>query len=196
MTLLVALVIGCGAKQKQLVSEAPVETKPVETPTVSFEPLSIPADSLIVPAAYPQSLPISLGEIVRGSGSIETSDSTRLAIADTTVGQTFRVQLMTSKVYSEARHAMRIAKEIFDRVVVLDYEVPYFKVRVGSFGDRDSAEDYLMQVKSAGYTSAWVVAVMVSVEQASPLYNPAVGAPLDSTTVDSLNQTDNDNNAE
>ena len=66
--------------------------------------------------------------------------------------------------------AVQVAEEIFDRPVYLDYEVPYFKIRVGSFFDRDQAEDYMMRARAAGYKEAWVVVTNVAVREAAPLY--------------------------
>ncbi|MBU0984142.1 MAG: SPOR domain-containing protein, partial [candidate division Zixibacteria bacterium] len=85
--------------------------------------------------------------------------------------QAFRVQIFTSKLYNDARQALRVAEEIFDRQLYIDYEVPYFKVRVGSFDTRDAAEAYQLKAKAAGYGNAWVVLVTVGVVEAAPLYD-------------------------
>ena len=53
----------------------------------------------------------------------------------------------------------------------LDYEVPYYKVRVGSFGSREEAEEYQQRAKAAGYRNAWVVMVNLGVKEAKPLYD-------------------------
>ncbi len=101
---------------------------------------------------------------------------------DTLNNQAFRVQILTTKVYGEARTALRVAEEIFDRPVFMDYEVPYFKLRVGNFAERETAENYQQRAKAAGYTKAWVVVVTVGVEEPAPLYEtlPAtVGDSLD-----------------
>ena len=65
---------------------------------------------------------------------------------------------------------MQIAEEIFDHPIFLDYEVPYYKVRVGSFRDKESAEVYQLRAKSAGYNNAWVVMVTVNINKAENLY--------------------------
>ena len=89
---------------------------------------------------------------------------------DTLNNQAFRVQILTTKVYGEARTALRVAEEIFDRPVFMDYEVPYFKLRVGNFAEREIAENYQQRARAAGYTNAWVVVVTVAVEEPAPLY--------------------------
>ena len=141
-----------------------------------FDPLGLPQDRQIVPKAHPQ-----VGAI-EGRGALvdvvpEVRDSVQgptvqiPASVDTLNGQAYRVQLFTSKVYGEARQEVAVAEEIFDRSVYLDYEVPYYKVRVGSFGSREKAEEYQQMAKTAGYRNAWVVMVNLGVKEAKPLYD-------------------------
>ncbi len=140
-----------------------------------FEPLDLSQDLEIVPQKYPQS-----GEVGRHFDTDEfesPSDDTAAGrivglpdAIDTLNHQAYRVQLFTSKLYGEARRALAVAQEIFDRPVFLDYEVPYFKVRVGSFSDRDEAESYQQRAREAGYPEAWVVMVNVGVMKLPPLY--------------------------
>jgi len=140
-----------------------------------FNPLDLSQDLEIVPQKYPQS-----GEIGGQLEAAEFETPTDVTATSHIVGfpdaidtlnhQAYRVQLFTSKLYGEARQALRVAQEIFDRSVFLDYEVPYFKVRVGSFSDREEAEDYQQKAKAAGYPEAWVVMVNVGVTKPVPLY--------------------------
>lgn len=140
-----------------------------------FDPLDLSQDLEIVPQKYPKS-----GEIGGQLNAVEFEAATDVTATSHIVGlpetvdtlnhQAYRVQLFTSKLYGEARQALRVAQEIFDRPVFLDYEVPYFKVRVGSFSDREDAEDYQQKAKAAGYPEAWVVMVNVGVAKPPPLY--------------------------
>ena len=140
-----------------------------------FDPLDLSQDLEIVPQKDPKS-----GEIGRQLNTVDYEAPTDYTATDRAVGlpdaidtlnhQAYRVQLFTSKLYGEARQVLRVAQEIFDRPVFLDYEVPYFKVRVGSFSDREDAEDYQQRAKAAGYPEAWVVMVNVGVTKPAPLY--------------------------
>lgn len=159
-----------------------------------YDPLELSEDKEVVPVAHPKS-----GSITGQTAFVEVSDlmqdSSLAAVSpepeetDSLSGQAFRVQLFTSKVYGDARGASVIAEEIFDRPVFLDYEVPYFKVRVGNFADREKAEEYLLRAKSAGYPDAWVVAVNIRVKEASSMYDESVELPW----LDSLSQSDEEN---
>jgi len=140
-----------------------------------FDPLDLSQDLEIVPQKYPKSGEIG-GQLEAAEFEAPTDVTATSHIVgfpdaiDTLNHQAYRVQLFTSKLYGEARQALRVAQEIFDRSVFLDYEVPYFKVRVGSFSDREEAEDYQQRVKAAGYPEAWVVMVNVGVTKPAPLY--------------------------
>lgn len=141
-----------------------------------YDPLELPRDREVVPVKNPRS-----GSI-RGNDALidaeeDPSDSAyfvadNLPIGlDTVNNQVFRVQLFTSKTYGEARRAVVVAEEIFDQPVYLDYEVPYYKIRVGNFANRDDAEEYQPRVRTAGYGNAWVVVVNLGVTEASPAYD-------------------------
>lgn len=171
---LVLLIAGCQSKRTET---QPESGKPATT-TVDkrgYDPLELPEDRQIVPIEHPRAGEISgIAVFVeaesRAADTVLSGPAKSGPTIDSLSSQAYRIQLFTSKVYGEANDARRVAEEIFDYPVFMDYEVPYFKVRVGSFAARDDAEKYLMRVKSAGYTDAWVVTVTVRIKETSPLY--------------------------
>ena len=160
--------------------------------TDAFDPLELAGDTINVPlqmtrithAAQQGRLDSS-----RHISSQETSLSAGLR-RDTGSYQSFRVQLTTSETYGDMRRALQVAEEVFDQPVFLDYDVPYFKLRVGDFKTRSEADLYALKAKAAGYPNAWVVVVTVAAHQASPTYDLSVGKSPDSagtgTPLDSL----------
>ncbi len=194
--------VGCvGQKAARVEAEQPgTSDEPISGTSGDargYDPLELARDRMIVPFDKSRS-----GEI-RGRADIFQSDT---LLSDPKSGeivglpnridslnsQSFRIQIFTGKVYGEAQKELRIAEEIFDRPVFVDYEVPNFKVRVGNFTDRDEAEEYQQRVKAAGYTTAWVVMVTVNIRQAAPLYDGTY--PLDesdSLLDDSMDDDDN-----
>jgi hypothetical protein len=167
--------LGCQtARQAQL---GPAEKRATEdhSDDRGFDPLGLPSDREIVPSEYKNSAEIRGKALLRETDE-ETEDSAAAipvdvpSSVDTLNSRAFRVQFYTGKLFGEARRELRIAEEIFDRPVFFDYEVPYYKVRVGTFAERQEAEEYQMRVKAAGYSSAWVVSVKVGVKQTAPLY--------------------------
>lgn len=182
----VLLISGCQGKR----SVADEETRKPATSEVDqrgFDPLELPEDREVVPIEHPRAGEISGRAAFVEAESLEPdtvyggSDESGPAL-DSLNNQAYRIQLLTSKVYGDANYARQVAEEIFDRPVFMDYEVPYFKIRVGSFAERQDAEEYLMRVKSAGYTDAWVVMVNVRVKETAPLYDDVI-LPLEGDSV-------------
>jgi hypothetical protein len=186
-TVLVAagLILAAGCKPAhQAAEETPAEPEETWVDERGFDPLELPEDKEIVPRTHPQSGIIE-GRTERsdvkersGAGSDQVAIANVPGGVDTVNNQVYRVQLFTSKLFGEARRAVMVAEEIFDRPVFLDYEVPYYKVRVGSFADREEAEEYQLRAQAAGYENAWVVMLTVNVKEAKPVYDdlPAIDA--------------------
>jgi hypothetical protein len=176
------LVFGC-AKPPAQAPEQAVEPASATADERGFDPLELPRDREIVPSKAVRAGSITGQQALIDADRVEPDDSTdaKVAVPDPEIdrnnGQAFRVQLYTGRVYGEARAAARVAEEIFDQPVYVDYEVPNYKVRVGSFADRDRAIDYQQKARTAGYTSAWVVMVKAVVKEAAPLYDN-LGLPL------------------
>lgn len=141
-----------------------------------FNPLELPQDRIVVPRQFPRTGAISTTILSDGDGAVDVDSMAGIYHSvpneiDTFNGQAYRIQIFTTQLYGEAQRSVRVAREIFDRPIFVDYEVPYFKVRVGSFADREAAEEYQQRVKGAGYKTAWVVMVNVNVKSAKPLYD-------------------------
>jgi len=177
---------------------ADAEHAKVQSPAADprgFDPLELERDRDVVPVRYPREGAIggarsALPDAQRPASAADSALGGAGSVpqpADSLNHQTFRIQIFTAQTYGEARAASRVAEEVFDQPVYLDYEVPYFKVRVGNFADRFSAEGYQQKVKTAGYANAWVVMVNIGVQQVAPLYGlppdtaqGESGAPQDS----------------
>ena len=194
MVLATALcLVNCGPVLPTAEKEEPA-AEPVRTDPRGFDPLELPRDREVIPETRPQTGALTGRQaLVRGEDTLSAMDTSLVTITslpetiDTVNNQTYRVQIGTSQVFGEARQAAAIAEEIFDRPVFVDYEVPYYKVRVGSFDSRDNAEAYQQKARAAGYANAWVVVVTLRVKEAAGLYEnlPVPQIPPDSTLVDS-----------
>jgi len=175
----VLVLAGCSGKAGPAEEVRQISADPQEQ-TSRFKPFDLPQDRDIIPRLHPNSAPIF------STTSPDTANSDSLPLtADRPViverplnlgidelnNQTFRIQIGATELFGDARREKKIAEEVFDLPVFLDYEVPYYKLRVGSFADRRSAEQYLQKAKMAGYKTAWVVTVRVSVKEIAPLYD-------------------------
>lgn len=153
----------------KLIRKGPAEEAPVGGQT--FDPLATVADREVVPEVYAA----KADDIGRaGDSLIKLSDSlSRKAGADsaaTCPAEVYRVQIFTSRLYVEANRELMLAKEIFNLPVHLDYEVPYYKLRVGDFATRQEAESIVPDITAMGYSNPWVARVVVHVQEA-PAYD-------------------------
>ncbi len=162
-----------------------------------FDPLEFPGDREIIPQTHPRS-----GDITGRTALVEATtvgtDTTERTIEnvpdqiDSLNNQAYRVQISAGKLYGEAKQEVVIAEEIFDRPVFLDYEVPYFKVRVGNFANREQAEEYQQRAKAAGYKNAWVVMVNIKVRETAPIYEEGLPVKSDSLYLEEEPLEEND----
>jgi hypothetical protein len=132
------------------------------------DPLGLSADFEIVPEKYQLA---AVTDTSSGSGGGETEINVDSAASLAGMHETYRIQLFTSKIYGPAAREQKIAREVFDKDIFLDYEVPYYKVRIGDFATYDDAERYLPAAVEAGYKNAWVVKVTVNVRQLEQPYD-------------------------
>ena len=114
---------------------------------------------------------------------------------DSVNSQAFRVQIFTSKLFGTARDAASVAEEIFDRPVFVEYEVPYFKVRVGNLDTREKAETLRQKARAVGYSNAWVITVTLNKREVPGLYDdlPDIETIPDSLLLDSQAYDDEEN---
>ena len=153
------LLSACGPRR----GAAPPSEEPSETATGSvFDPLASSEDRMVVPETYPvqpaaaddpgDSLAVPLDIPYGTYDSLMSADSP---------AEVYRVQIFTSRLYTEAGRERVLAEEIFNLPIYLDYEVPYYKLRVGDFITRDEAENMLSEIKAIGYRHAWVARVIL-----------------------------------
>lgn len=92
----------------------------------------------------------------------------------------FRVQIISIKDLESAARAKSIAVEQFEDLQLkfyLEFDSPYYKVRIGDFKSRNEAERTLEVIRSRGYPKAWIVKTKV-------WSNPEFPEVSDSTAVD------------
>ncbi len=75
----------------------------------------------------------------------------------------FRVQLYSSSDYYAAVRVRNEATLRFHEDVYFDFEPPYYRVRIGNFTDRISADELRDAARSLGFPDAWVIQTNVTV---------------------------------
>ena len=87
-------------------------------------------------------------------------DSTQL------ISEGYRVQILATRYYEYADSiAISISNRITDSVYV-EYETPNYKVRVGDFINRDTAEFLQQELFNLGYKSAWILRSRITAQRA------------------------------
>ena len=73
------------------------------------------------------------------------------------VSEGYRVQVLATRYFERADSLAVIMKNTVRDRVYVDFEAPNYKVRVGDFIDRDSAESLQQDLVQMGYNSAWIL---------------------------------------
>ncbi|MEZ5360474.1 MAG: SPOR domain-containing protein [Candidatus Zixiibacteriota bacterium] len=175
------LFVSCGKAIRPTVTEEPADDS-----RRTLDPLASSTDREVVPEVYPVYLEPGgdAGDslIEPQQQSYNVFDSTQSQVNPTEV---YRVQIFTTRLYTEAAREMAIANEIFNQPVHLDYEVPYYKLRVGDFSTREEAEGMVPEIKTIGYRGAWVARVVLKVRQA-PTFDERDNPILPSEIIDTV----------
>lgn len=119
-----------------------------------FDPMSFKGDADVVPPRG--------GEDSYSSGSVLGKYQLVGNLSDSTEGLTrfvYRVQVFTSRFLQEAEVARDELYGKFEATIYLDFEEPYYKIRIGDFETAEEGEEFLNQVQDMGYTEVWLVKV-------------------------------------
>ena len=71
--------------------------------------------------------------------------------------EVFRIQIFESSVASLARAEAKRFQNILGDTVYTDFETPLYKLRIGSFENRKSAEEAIETIKRLGAKDAWII---------------------------------------
>ena len=77
--------------------------------------------------------------------------------ADIITKEVFRIQIFESSVASIARAEAKRFQNIFGDTVYIDFETPLYKLRIGNFKNRKSAEEGIQTIQRLGANDAWII---------------------------------------
>ncbi len=69
----------------------------------------------------------------------------------------YRVQVLATRYFERADSFAIIMKNTVSESVYVDFETPNYKVRIGDFIERESAESLQQDLVQMGYNSAWIL---------------------------------------
>ena len=78
------------------------------------------------------------------------------------VSEGYRVQVLATRYFERADSLAVIMKNTVSDSVYVDFEAPNYKVRIGDFIDRDSAELLQQDLVQMGYNSAWILRTRIN----------------------------------
>ena len=78
------------------------------------------------------------------------------------VSEGYRVQVLATRYYERADSLAVLMKNTVSDSVYVDFEAPNYKVRIGDFIDRDSAESLQQELVQMGYNSAWILRARIN----------------------------------
>ena len=78
------------------------------------------------------------------------------------VSEGYRVQVLATRYYERADSLAVLMKNTVSDSVYVDFEAPNYKVRIGDFIDRDSAESLQQKLVQMGYNSAWILRARIN----------------------------------
>ena len=78
------------------------------------------------------------------------------------VSEGYRVQVLATRYFEWADSLAVIMKNTVSDSVYVDFEAPNYKVRIGDFIDRDSAESLQQELVQMGYNSAWILRARIN----------------------------------
>ncbi len=100
-------------------------------------------------------------EVALSSSDLDTSimSSSSISAGEQTAG--YRIQCSATTDADAARTQKKQLESKTNMPVYIIHADPYYKVQVGDFIDRKSADQALKKIKAAGYNDAWVVSTTV-----------------------------------
>jgi hypothetical protein len=86
------------------------------------------------------------------------------------VSEGYRVQVLATRYYERADSLAVLMKNTVSDSVYVDFEAPNYKVRIGDFINRDSAESLQKDLVQMGYYSAWILRTRINSQASRIIY--------------------------
>ena len=86
------------------------------------------------------------------------------------VSEGYRVQVLATRYFERAESLAVIMKNTVSDSVYVDFEAPNYKVRIGDFINRDSAESLQKDLVQMGYYSAWILRTRINSQASRIIY--------------------------
>ena len=98
--------------------------------------------------------PLIINKVISGNNMLPTESKNEV---DQMTKEVFRIQIFESSVASIARAEAKRFQNIFGDTVYTNFETPLYKLRIGSFKNRKSAEEAIETIQRLGAKDAWII---------------------------------------
>lgn len=162
---IITLLLSCSSSRKTTREETPEKKSPQYDE--SFDPLRLNDDEIVFKEEPKPT--------TRKDGTEGTEIFKEPAEKEDKLIDGFRIQLFATKDIESATIAKKEAQFVFadDSVnIYVEFDSPYYKLRVGDFLDRDKAEQFREITKEKGYSSSWIVKTKVWSNPSPPNGSP------------------------
>ena len=159
MILLLMLILACAPG----VHRAAIDKDKRTDAEHRFEPLGFPGDDAVITGKHRNAAPAQPAETQQSQALTddmqfgEAESDSMLVVEEQVI---FRVQVFASKSFDEAQQFASDVEGMFPEGVFVEYQMPYYKVRVGEFYSPEEGEVFLDEVKQIGFKNAWLVRVI------------------------------------
>jgi hypothetical protein len=154
------VIVGCGTSVHKSSLYEDQRTKAEHR----FDPIGFPGDNAVITGKNDQIAQTQKTEQNQPvDQQYEPSAADEHSAPAEEIGQSsvlFRVQVFATKSFDEAQEFAANIEALFPEGVFVEYQMPYYKVRVGEFYEPDSGEEFLDNVKEMGFKNAWLVRVL------------------------------------
>ena len=110
----------------------------------------------------PPKFPLVINKVMTGN-HIFILDSIKQAKSEISEG--FRIQIYESTVASIARAEAKRFQNILGDTVYIDFETPLYKLRIGNFIDRKSAEKTINAISRLGAKDSWIIRTKIDMNK-------------------------------
>lgn len=123
-----------------------------------FRPLNFAGDDAIITGKHPERALNT--ETIKTDSLMDRALQTRVDSSGQEEQTIFRVQIYTTKLMDDAQQYSESVKLLFPEGVFVEYQMPYYKVRVGEFRNFADGQVFLNKVKQLGFENAWLVRII------------------------------------
>lgn len=159
--LVIALLFSFGCAKQQSVREEPLEediifeefSETTEIPEITFT-----EETKTTPSTEEKKI------TEKETSIFEEKEPTTKEVPKTTKKHGFRVQIGAYNTKASAEKIANRARTILKERVYIEYIMPYYKVRVGNFINRASADHCKVNLRRRGYRGAFIVETEIITE--------------------------------